>query len=258
MPLSLQEKVALIYTSAGSQRKVADLLGLSHQQVGRILKAGSPELGGYPSNSRALKNPALAEAVNFGFSIHKELARRQAKADNIPFDPKLPVFARNLPHKDGKPGGRVAAEHTHWLPDSLRKQWITLAFKSRKYAAVSVQSVVALYDYMRQAQNRAQQERPTGEAIANAIGLQMRLEDGHTRQLIGTQATPLQFPDYALPLILADIDDKLKRKHEPATGAQGTNLATRIVLQIDNRSPRVAKPVARKARGNKAGSRKRR
>lgn len=265
MALSLQDKVALIYTSAGSQRRVADLLGLSHQQVGRILKAGQPELGGYVANSRALKNPALIDAVEFGFKLHKQLTKAQAKRDGIQYDPNVPIYARNIPHKDGKPGQRIGAEHTHWLRDELRKAWIVNAFNTRKYAAVSVQSVVSLYDYMEQARGRAYADRmsgnpPTGEAISNAIGLQMNLEAGHKLQLIGTQYTPLQFPAQALPLILADIDDKLRRKHAPATGNDrpGTAYASRIVLQIDSRTRKNdPRPKSRKASGNRRGTGKR-
>lgn len=266
MALSLQDKVALIYTSAGSQRKVAEALGVSHQKVGRILKAGHPELGGYAANSRALLQPALAAAVELGFKNHKRITKAQAKRDGIQYDPNVPIFARNIPHKDGRPGQRVGAEHTHWLRDELRKAWIVNAFNTRQYAAVSVQSVVSLYDYMEQARGRAYADRmtgtpPTGEAISNAIGLQMNLEMGHKRQLIGTQYTPLQFPTQALPLILADIDDKLRRKHAPATGNDrpGTAYASRIVLQIDSRTRKNdARTKPRKAAGNRRGSTKRR
>lgn len=267
MPLSLQDKVALIYTSAGSQRRVADLLGLSHQQVGRILKAGQPELGGYVANSRALKNPTLIDAVEFGFKLHKQVTKAQAKRDGIQYDPNVPIFARNIPHKDGTPSGRVGGEHTHWLRDELRKAWIVNAFNTRQYAAVSVQSVVTLYDYMEQARGRAYADRmsgnpPTGEALANAIGLQLNLEMGHKLQLIGTQYTPLQFPAQALPLILADIEDKLRRKHAPATGHDrpGTAYASRIVLQKDTRTRKPendTRTKSRKATGNRRGSAKR-
>ena len=45
--LTLADKLALIYTGAGSQRNVAALTGLSHQKVGRILK------GEYAADSKA-------------------------------------------------------------------------------------------------------------------------------------------------------------------------------------------------------------
>jgi hypothetical protein len=262
--LSLQDRVALIYSGAGSQREVARRLGISHQRVGRLLKAGSPELGGYALNSRALLNPDLLARVESAFDAHKREAKAQARRDGIPYSADVPIFARNVAHSDGSPGGRVAAEHTHWIRDELRNLWIKKAHATRKYANVSVQSVVSLYDYIKQGKQRAAQDRaagnpPPGEAIGHAIGLQMNFNAGRRLQTIGTSYTSLQFPDYALPLVFADIDEKLRRKHAPATGDDrpGTKLATRIVLQIDSRANRdTSKP--QKAGRNRAGSKRRR
>lgn len=256
MPLSLQEKLALIYTSAGSQRNIAALVGISHQKVGRILKAGQPELGGYPKNSRALEDPGLIAAVDAAFSIHKDVTKAQARRDKIPYDDRMPVFSRRVPHSDGTPGGRVAGEHTHWLSDDMRNRWITRAFKTRKYAAVSVQSTVSLYDYMQQATRRAK-DSTTKEALMHKILLDMELRSGRKLKTVGTPYTPLQFPDYALPVILQDVDDKLRQRHAPAVGAPGTLYANRIMLQLDTRTKKQSATKPRKAGTNRGGTKRR-
>jgi len=200
--------------------------------------------------------------------MHKDVARAQAKADGIPFDPNVPVFARRMTHKDGRPGGRVAGEFTHWLSNDLRREWIKSAHKTKFYANVSVQSLVSVYDYLRDANERAIEdadngEPPTMEALRNRIELEQQYKRSRGRMktaMIGTQYTPLDFPDYAVPMILADVDAKLRRKHEPATGPDrpGTALAARVVLQIDTRKKTTGtndtKP--RKKGGNKRGSKR--
>lgn len=95
MKLSLGDKLALIYTSAGSQRNVAGITGLSHQQVGRILRRNLE--GG--DLSRWENDPEIVQAVNVAFDIHKDLARGVAKRHGIPFTPAVPVYMERLPLK---------------------------------------------------------------------------------------------------------------------------------------------------------------
>lgn len=189
MKVSLQAQIALIYTSQGSQRAVARLTGLSHQRVGRILKAGYPEIGGYAANSRALLNPGTIAAVSAAFKTHTKLARSRARADGLPFDSTLPVYYRRAPmHKkervvwddgsvsyelqfkpDGSPvivpGDRIIAEHTHWLPDELRNAWIARLMQTNAYNNVSIRSTIDLYRYNAQAEDRfkAQARNPKQE-----------------------------------------------------------------------------------------------
>lgn len=190
MALSLQDQVALIYTSQGSQRAVARLLGLSHQKVGRILKAGQE--GGYSLKAPTLKDPALREIVARGLRTHTDLARAQARRDGIPFNAEVPIYYRRLPDypktrmkvdpdtgevkldREGKPerepvldpatgrpvmmrSERIAAEHVHWVSDKLRDAWITRTQRTNAFAAVTVKSFVNLRAYMKQADERARQ-----------------------------------------------------------------------------------------------------
>lgn len=92
MKLSIADKLALIYTSAGSMRKTAALAGLSHQQVSRILHAGF--------DGKSLKyyeqSPAIVGAVDVALQIHTDLSRQVARAHDLPFDASIPVYAERL------------------------------------------------------------------------------------------------------------------------------------------------------------------
>lgn len=117
LSLSLPEKVALAFTSLGSQRAVARDLGLSHQQVGRLLRAAQgigPEQGGLAPRSRALQRPETVAAIEAGFVRHIERARAMAKsqsvtvqlpgrgpvtikAEPLPFSAEVPIAYERLP-----------------------------------------------------------------------------------------------------------------------------------------------------------------
>lgn len=189
MALTLQDQVALIYTSQGSQRAVARLLGVSHQMVGRILRTGQE--GGYKVNAPRLKDPALRETVARGLRTHTDLARAQARRDGIPFNAQVPIYYARLPDfpktqlkvdpstgeiltdRDGKmlrepvldaagqpvmmKSERIAANHVHWVSDKLRDAWLTQTQKTQVFAAATVQSWVNLRVYMKQADARARE-----------------------------------------------------------------------------------------------------
>ena len=190
MALSIQDQVALIYTSQGSQRAVARLLGINHQTVGRILRAGQE--GGFKIDGPALKRPELVERVREGLQTHTDLARAQARRDGLPFDARVPVFYRRLPDypktrmkvdpetgevkldRDGQPirepvldpatgrplmmrSERAAAHRLHWVSDKLRDVWTTQLQRTGKFAAATVQSFVNLRAYMKAADAKAKE-----------------------------------------------------------------------------------------------------
>lgn len=234
---TLAEKLALIYTSAGSQRNIAALVGVSHQKIGRILKAGDTAQGGYSLDSKALRDPALIAAVDNAFSIHVQLAREQARADKLPFSSDIPVFYETLQHSDGKKGNRVAAKNTHWLTDAQRERWIISIQKTGKFYGATVRSIVNLQKYNKQADKRNREEgrprRPLKQAL-HKTELEIRAKLGEQNAPIYTAYTPLA-QSFPISAILADMAEKLARKHEPATGEQGTRLADQIILQLDTR-----------------------
>ncbi len=278
--LSLADKLALIYTGAGSQRNVAALTGLSHQKVGRILK------GEYAADSKALRDPGLRAAIDTAFRIHADVARAQARRDGLPFDAALPVFYSRLPMKVSKmidkvdprtgevvrvkvpvidprtgrqqvaPGDRVAAQNVHWLSDDLRNAWIAGKAKTKKFYAASVGSIVDIRIYKKRAD--ANQRGPRTESQReNRSQIVELVNAGAINVPLFTKYTKLDFP---ARMIERDITDKLRTKHEPATGGPGTLLANQVLFQVDTR--RMMEPTSdakpRKTRAAKARKKPRR
>lgn len=275
MALSLQDQVALIYTSQGSQRAVARLLGISHQKVGRILKAGQE--GGYRPDAPSLRDPALQSTVARGFETHREIARRKARADGLPFNAQLPIYYARLPRPvtqervdprtgeitrvpvldpaTGKPrtvpGDRVAAQNIHWLSDKVRAQWLGKTAATGKFAAASVGSMVNLAVYKKKGEAAQRGKGPrTEKAKASRRSIVQKIEGGQMLSPMYSKPIPLDFP---AARINREVDKVLREKHGPATGPElpGTQLADRILLQVDTRNaPRrpAKKTGARQAR----------
>lgn len=272
MKLTLAEKLALIYTSAGSQRGVAALCGISHQKVGRILRTGYE--GGFSPTSRALTDPGLIAAVNQGFAIHSDIARGQARAHGLPFDGSLPVFYERKPltvtdpvktgrtyvdpetgeikpeikykprlDKNGQPitypGDRVAALNTHWLSNRVRENWLAFIHQAGKFYNASIGSIVNLVVYSKRADAanigpRDKGKRYDKQSIKSRISDAKELRQTVIQGLIYTKYTPFdrRFP---IDAALADMYSKLNQKHSPAVGDPGTALASSILLQVDTR-----------------------
>jgi hypothetical protein len=230
MALSLKDQIALIYTSAGSMRNVAALIGISHQKVSRILHAGEP---GHPQLSdKTLNAPELKAGVKIAFSIHKQITKEQAKTDGIPYNVSLPVFQTRLPleSKNNVPGDRVVAQNTHWLPDEIRNAFTAFMQKSGKFYAASVASIVNIRKY-----NKRAISSPDTQGARKSI--EKHIQQGDTLVKIYTKYTPMN-PAFPTNIIIDAINDKLKEKHEPATGIEypGTALGTEILFQVDTRN----------------------
>lgn len=263
MKLSLQDKIALIYTLAGSQRRAADLIGISHQRVGRILRTGYD--GGYRHDSRALTDPVLIGAVNHAFKIHSDVTRLQAREHGLPFDPRFPVFYERKPLPDGTPGDRVVALHTHWLSDTLRNSWVASMQQSGRFYSASVSSMVDLVVYSRRA---VEFSKDKYRAPDGTTSIDRAISQNVTRGTIFTKYVPMD-PRYISPHELINgLNMMLYNKHAPAVASPGTALATSVLLQVDTRKTnqdgtskdavfRAAHPVTakpRKARRNKGRS----
>lgn len=269
MKLSLADKLALIYTSAGSMRNVAGLTGLTHQQVGRILhKAAQGQSIDYYE-----KHPEISSAVDVALEIHKDISRGVAKRHALPFNGSIPVFAERLELSNqgvfvagemlfkGTPtdcrqyiidrdlagqarikrllGERVGALHVHWLSDRLRNAWIASSQKSGAYYAASIRSKVNMPDYMKQANQRINDADKRGlprtlAAIKFKQALAKKLREGEKIQPIFTPYTAMN-PNFPSELVVASINDKLQTRHSPAVGKPGTVLADQILLQVDTR-----------------------
>ena len=286
MKLSIADKLALIYTSAGSLGKTAALAGLSRQQVGRILHNAAQG----KSNAYYEAKPDFTEAVDTALEIHTDASRAQAKAHGLPFSSTVPVFSerltmRHLSVRDaygkelfkGDPedafdyvrknqssipglklvrllGDRVGALHTHWLSDKLRSAWLTAMQRTGKYYSASVGSIVNLKDYNAQAEKRAKEKARQGLSPRTKDQLITKQEfvkqqrEGIQRKRVFTPYAPLD-KDFPAGLPAASITSTLQARHAPATGEKGTAYADQILLQIDTR--KVKNADHRKARGNK-------
>jgi hypothetical protein len=268
--LSLADKLALIYTSAGSQRKVAAFVGLSHQQVGRILKAREEgrSLDAYE------KRYDVQASVDTALEIHTDLVRGVAKRHGLPFNAALPIYAERLPlkHKgvfvngelvfkaspekiaeyleengdelraSGKVqvktllGERVGALNLHWLSDKIRNAWITSNAKSGKYYSASVGSLVDLRKYNKQSnENQKTTGRPRNRKKLEAKDQIARaLREGIDRQRVFTPYQPMD-PRFPGSIVAQSIEQQLQTRHAPATGAPGTAYADQVLLQLDTR-----------------------
>ena len=235
MKLSLQDQVALLYSGSGSQRAVAASLGISHQKVGRLLRIGQP--GGYSPTSRVLDDSALQRDVARSLAAHTRASAAQAKRDGIPFDPSYPVFARRMPMQNGVPGDRVEAPHLHWISDALRTAWLKKQHSTGRYYSLSLGSIVNLIIYNKIA-NTAPENRNRNAAKKYARAqIKKQIQQQIAQGLIHTTYTAFSKNKNGIPVsyLLAELNDKLKEKHEPATGDPGTHLAARALFQIDTR-----------------------
>jgi hypothetical protein len=272
--LTLRDKLALIYTLAGSQRRVAAFVGISHQKVGRLLKPY--ELGGYAPSSRVPADPDLNAAINAAFSIYKDFARRVANAHGLPFIDAVPIYTERLAlsvmingkkylrvDKNGNPvlGDRVAALRTHWISDEMRRAWIAAIAQTGFFNNLSIRSTVDLQKYFDAAEERLEGKRG-GEKDRRWVyraQLQRKLQLGQT---IGHIFTPYQALNrtsgipFNPTLIINAVEAILRARHEHCALA----LSDEYLLQVDSRQHGKQARYQTKpgtARGNQAGNRSR-
>jgi hypothetical protein len=285
LKLSIADKLALIYTSAGSIRKTAALAGLSHQQVSRILHNAMEG----KSNAYYEAKPDFTAAVDVALEIHADASRAQAKAHGLPFSSTVPVFSerltmRHLSVRDaygkelfkGEPedafdfvrknqssipglklvrllGDRVGALHTHWLSDKLRSAWLTAMQKTGKYYSASIGSLVNLRIYNSQAEKRAKKKANQGlsprtvDQFKTAAAFKKEQRQQVENKRVFTPYAPLD-KDFPAGLPAASITSTLQARHAPATGEKGTAYADQVLLQLDTR--KVKNADNSKARGN--------
>lgn len=170
MSLTYQDKLALALTSAGSQRRLAALVGASHQQIGRWLREGQPATidpeTGYTIHQKGAKAipPAFHAAINNAFSIHREITRDQARADGIPYAANAPVFIYRGMLRSGAKGDRVIADNTQYIRPEIRTEFLTTMHQSRRFYSASVRSTV---NFRRYTDRRAAEEiNRTGRRIS--------------------------------------------------------------------------------------------
>lgn len=221
-------------------RQVAAATGLSHQKVSRALHAMQENR--FNEQSKAWTDPETRAMIETAFSLHKEVTRQTAKAQQLPYDPEMPVYLRRSHLPDGKNSRYLSgAFHTHWLTDDMRKDYLTRMQRTGKFYFASVRSTVNLRDYNRQAQVRADEDRrtrrkrPSEQAELYADQLQTRLDSGYTTTGIFTAKTPFA-ADRPTRHVVAQVLGKLRTKHSPAANGPGTAYADQIRFQLDTRT----------------------
>jgi hypothetical protein len=224
--LTLQDKLALAMTTAGSQRNLASLLGITHQKLGRWLREGQPNgAKSIPTDSAAVK------AINQAFHIHATVSKEQAQIDNIPFDQNAPVFAHRKPLRNGAPGDRVIVDHTQYMTRELRTNVLSHIHKTKRYYAVSVRSTIELARYFKSGEGKLRGKIRTD---AQDIGRQEIVNKLEAGQIVGPIYTKYESfgPLSATSNALKGVEQKIREKHEPATGEKGTALADQLLMQL--------------------------
>jgi len=226
-------------------RKLAAEIGITHQKLGRWLR--EPE--GPPHGVKEIP-AAAAKAIGKAFAKHVKTTQERAKADGLPFSKAVPIYRERRLLDTGKLGDRVFSERTQFLTRSLLDRVVAGAHKSRKFAHVSARSVIDIYSYAwEQARIEIAQgrkgitQRALAAHIVNAIegkAEKRLMGEVHLRPLF-TQYTPI-FPGSDLRSAVDELNQKLRQKHEPATGAAGTRLADQLLMQLmPQRKPRKGK-----------------
>lgn len=247
MRLRLQDKLAIALTVAGSQRKLADLVGVSHQRIGRWLTIGGVDSWGRPSKAQEPADKEIRRAIDIAFSILSDVAKQQTEAAGLRFNEKIPVVWQRpgINLLDGRQGDRAVIPHAHYLRPALRDSLIRYAYQSRQFISATVRSILDLAKY--NAIRRAYVPPPG--TIEADMRSQLRAREELFRQdhpniiapiapqQLYLPAQPLN-PRFDIDGIIGRINADLRQRHEPASG-QGpkTTLADSLVFQM---SPDIA------------------
>lgn len=229
MKLSIADKLALMLTSAGSQRRLAAYIGASHQQVGRWVKGArvNEETGNVTNEPR----DALIRAnIENAFKQYRTAVYAQSRHDRIAYAKDAPVNFYRLP---GAPGLRVVAENTGALRQEVFDTAIRQHVESGQYYEISVRSIVNLQAYFDRGEEKYKAQRDRGGEVAERMkihraSLEKRLNDGKNLLPIWTRRENTM--NVSTETTLSHLHKKLREKHEPATSLPGTVFADQIML----------------------------
>lgn len=255
--LSLQDKLALAITSAGSQRALAKLVGVSHQKIGRWLREGQPATidptTGYVIHQAGAREipPEYTANINAAFELHKDVSRDQAKADKLPFNEHAPTFDFRGIMRNGQPGERVITLDTKYIHPELRTEILEHKQKSKKYLQASIRSTVNLKRYFQRVAadeiKKYNRKRTTPARLGKQImdGFLHRsgkIIDADERMPLYTRYENISPGTNARSSIDA-INRKLREKHEPHAIAPADEFLFQLMPQ--KRGAKKAKPKKR-------------
>lgn len=249
MRLTLQDKLALALTSYGSVRALSRDLGVSARTVGRWLRAGEviedesrDDVGEYVGVKEIPEY--AAPLIDTVFEIHSDIAREQARVDKLPFNKAAPLFVERKQLRDGRKGDRAVAEHAQFVRPDLRVESIKHAAKSGVYLQASVRSRIDLKRYFKERAIEKIKERGwrmSSAELARSMLKSFLDKEAREKNRIIDKGEPFalytQYENISpqrrdhLQAALG-IEDKLRKKHEPATGTSNTALAEAYLFQL--------------------------
>lgn len=249
MRLSLQDKLALALTSYGSMSALARDMGVSRNTVKRWLNEGqinedeSSDNAGELIGVKQIPDYA-APLIDTVFQIHSDVAREQARADGLPFNKAAPLYVERKTLRDGRKGERAVAEHTQHVRPDLRVMSIKQAAQSGVYLQASVRSRIDLKRYFKERAIEKIKERgwrmSPAELARSMLKSFIDKEEREKNRIIDkgepfalfTQYENIspQRKDYLAAAM--GIEEKIRNKHEPATGASNTALADAFLFQL--------------------------
>ncbi len=249
MRLTLQDKLALALTSYGSVRALADDIGVSARTVSRWLREGQTDDVGRSIGVRAIPEYA-ADAIDAVFAIHRDITKEQARIDRLPFNAAAPVFIERKPLRTtGQKGDRAVAEYTQFIRPDLRVETIKQSAKSGKFLQASVRSRIDLKRYFKERAIEKIKERGwrlSPAELARSMLNSFLEKEAREKNRIIDKGEPFSLytqyenisPQRRDHLAAAmGVEDKLRKKHEPATGTGNTALADAFLFQLMPRQP---------------------
>lgn len=267
MALTRQEKLALALTSAGSMRKLAAQLGVTHQKVGRWLREG--EEGGVQAIPRDFFVTAAIDEV---FREHVRATRTQANRQGVPFNAKAPVYVeRKYLTKTGPKGERILGDrvisgNTEFIRQELRDQWIAGAVESKRFQKVNVRSRINLKRYSeRIAGEEIDSGRRRGISKRKLAGILLErfvAKERYEKHRIVDKVEPFNLYTESIDMrpgtraanAIYGVEHLLQERHLPATGERGTHFASEYLLQL---LPKPLHAAAKSIQGRKAIAKKR-
>lgn len=248
--LTPQDKLALALTSYPSQRAMAASMGISHQRLGRWLKQG------YEGGVKRIPADTLTQqGIDAFYRQHVRNCNAQSKREGLPSG--IPVFFNRptlkIPNKKGEyvKGQRIIVNNTHHIRNNLRTAIVQILHSTGKYVTASVQSIIDMALYNARAQDRynklgeslfktdddSNRAAAARKAIKEALKLNKKLTGDSTFTApIYTKMVDIR-PDSNIEAAVSKLNDLLRNRHEPATGARGTLFQSAFLFQLATPRP---------------------
>ena len=214
---------------------MAHFLGedISHQKVGRWLRAGDPARGYDPEPGGSKTIPSYAEKpINNLWQAYLDTAPERVESQGITFDKQIPVYFQRLRKRDGEFGDRVVVAHTEFLTKELRDETLRSAHRTNKYHAVSVRSTINLHDYNNRSDKSQQGITRNAEQKQYRREFRALIKQGVIRKAMQTPMEDIRGNLTDIEQVIENVNKRLRERHEPATSDKGTHLADEILFQL--------------------------